>query len=245
MQNNALACKEEFGLVPTNPKIVSLSTRWNWRPQTLIRRIESALPAPMEQQLYLTVANDFRIRPESVAKLLRMFLGRNALTIDDLNPVQVEANIYFSRIRAFSEFLRECLNLLRIVVYEYDGLTLTIEQAGQIVLCYGTENPELIIELIDNNLDALAEFLGVSEWHSYNHKFRLCVWLVTCKVIPQNREIGHVDPLEVEYFLSMSAARRNQIRRALNQEIPDYLSEDFDTLSRQKSFNILKEEGLL
>jgi hypothetical protein len=88
--------------------VQKIATRLRWKPQTLIARIEQALPAVIEQQIYLAVG-DFRILPGSMAKLLRMYLGHQELQLEDLNPRPVGKNLTFSKFGSFAEFLRECL----------------------------------------------------------------------------------------------------------------------------------------
>ncbi len=244
-KTKTLAPIQEYALVPANPRVQKLATRLHWKPQTAIARIQRALPALIEQQIYLALAGDFGILPESMAKLLRLYLGHKELEIEDLNPRLVGRNITHSRFDSFAEFLRECMNLLRIISREYSAFSLSVEQAGFIVLHYGTDNPELLIEMVDTNLEEMCEVLGVSNKHAYSVCMRLCIWLVVSKVIPENRRRGHTDALDITDFLEMSSVRRHQLRRALSQEVPDYLSADSDELRGYEALDLLKREGVI
>lgn len=241
----SIARIEEHGLVPTNPRVQTLAKRLHWKPQTAITRIQTALPAPLEQQIYLALAGDFAILPESMAKMLRMYLGYQELRLEDLNPRPTGKNTSFSKFNTFAEFLRECLNILKIVAKEYSSFALSIEHAGLIVLHYGTDSPELLIELVDNNLEVICEVLGINNQHSYGWRMRLCVWIIAGKIIPDNRRRGQTDLLDITDFLEMSSLRRHQLRRALSQEIPDYLSADSDELRGYGALEILKREGII
>lgn len=244
-KTNQLAVIDERALVPTNPSVQKIAKRLHWRPSTAVTRIQMALPAPFEQQIYLSIAGHFGILPESMAKLLRLFLGHSELQPDDLNPRFVGRDLVHSRLDLFTEFLRECLNLLKIIKHEYTAFSLSIEQAGWIVLHYGPDDPEILIEMVDTNLEALCDALGVSNYHAYSHRMRLCLWLVVSKVIPDNRKRGMVDVLDVTGFLEMSSVRRHQLRMTLSQQVPDYLSADWGELRGYNGFGLLREEGII
>lgn len=243
--NKQLAHIEEYALVITNPRVQKLAKHLKWKPQTAVARIERALPAKMEQQIYLALASDFAILPESMAKLLRLYLGHEQLQLDDLNPRPVGRNLIHSKFITFAEFLRESLNFLKIVAKEYTAFSLSIDQAGFMVLNYGTDNPQLLIEMVDTNLEEMCEVLGISNDKAYSVRMRLCIWIVVSKIIPENRRKGQTDALDITDFLEMSSVRRHNLRRALSQELPDYLSADTDELRGYASLDILKREGII
>lgn len=235
----------ESGLVPQNPAVQKLSRRLRWSPERAITRIQRALPARVEQEVYLALAADFGLLPESMAKLLRFYLGEEHLELEDLQPKPVGPNLVTSRFAEFAEFLRECLNLLKLISKEFSSFSITIEHAAMIVLHYGTEQPERLIEMIDGNLEELCELLGVSNEHPYSVRMRLCIWLMVTKVIPENRSQGIPDVLDISDILAMSSMRRRELRRAVLEELPDYLSSDFDELRNNPSLDLLKREGVI
>ncbi len=240
-----LAVREERSLVPSNPSVQKLATRLRWTPERAIIRIQRALPAPMEQQIYLAVASDFGILPESMAKLLRLYLGQQELQLEDLRPHPIGKNLQSSKFGSFAEYLRECLNLLKIVSKEYSAFSLTIEHAGMIVLHYGTDNPELLIEMVDLNLEEMCDVLGISNEYPYGKRMGTCIWLMVKVVIPENRRNGCPDILDISDFLIMSSTRRHELRRLFGQEIPDYLSFDTDEMRGHEALNLLKMEGII
>lgn len=237
--------EQEYALVPTNPRLVQVAKRFHWKPATAIIRIKKALPALVEQQAYLALG-DFGILPESMAKLLRLYLGHNNLKLEDLEPHKIGPNLQHSRFSAFAEFLRECMNILKIITNEYSSVGMSVENAGYIVLHYGTDDPEAIIELVDTNLEEMCEFLGVSSLLGYGQKMRNCIHILMAVVIPENRRIGMTDPLSLDDFFRMSSGRRDAIRRALSLKAPqDGLSEDFHSLRGDGHFDLLKREGVI
>lgn len=234
----------QYALVPTNPNVQKLSKRLRWKPETAIARIQRALPAPMEQQVYLAIAprlGESALLPESMAKLLRLYLGHQELELEDLKPGSPGR----SRFLSFAEYLGECINLLKVVTKEFDALSLKIEHAGLIVLQYGSDNPERLIEMVDCNLEEMCEMIGISNEIGYGKRMGICISVVVNKIIPMNRRNGTPDLLDLTDFLNMTSVAHHNLRRALSQEVPDYLSADADELRRYDSLKILKEEGII
>lgn len=236
---------EQFALVATNPRIQAIAQRFRWKPEKVIARIKRALPAVMEQQIYLAVApqpGESGILPESMAKLLRLYLGHHQkLQLSDLSPGSPGR----SRFDSFAEFLGECINLLKIVTKEYSAFTLSIANAGMIVLHYGKDDPERLIEMVDCNLEEMCDVLNISNERSYSERMRICVWAVVTRIIPMNHRTGTPDLLDLTDFFAMSSAQRQSLRRALSQETPDYLSAESSELAGYESMNILKDLGVI
>lgn len=237
--------EQENELVPTNPKVMKIALRLHWGPERAVARIKRALPAALEQQIYLAIASDFGLLPESMAKLLRFYLGEQELQLEDLAPRPIGLNMVTSKFATFAEFLRECLNLLKLVSKEFTSLSLTIEHAAMIVLHYGVDQPELLLEMIDGNLEELCELLGVSNEHPYSQRMRLCIWLMVTKVIPENRREGRPDILDISDFLSISSARRQELRRAVLEDMSDWLSSDSDDWRYHDPQGILRKLGVI
>ncbi len=235
----SLTVRGNTDLVVSNPAVQRLSRRLRWTPERAIIRIQRALPSVLEQKIYLALASDFGILPESMAKLLRFYLGEQELQLEDLEPHIAGPNMVTSKFSTFAEFLRECLNLLKIVTKEFDSFSLNIEYAAMIVTHYGTHEPERLIEMVDSSLEELCEFLGVSNEHTYSHRMRLCIWLMMTKVIPENRNQGIPDLLDISDFLTVSSGRRRQMRQLISEEFSDDFSGSQEDLRR-----LLKEEGI-
>ena len=236
--------EEQFALVPSNESVQLLARRLRWRPETTITRIKRALPAVLEQQIYLTIApqaGESSLLPESMAKLLRLYLGHQHLQLEDLAPGSTGR----TRFNSFAEFLGECLSLLKVVTKEYHSFSLKIEHAGMIVLQYGKDDPERLIEMVDCNLEDMCEVLGINNEMGYEKRMSICVSVVVTKIIPENHRSGAPDLLDLTDFLNMTSAKRHHLRRALSQEVPDYLSDDVDGLRGHDSLSLLKREGII
>jgi hypothetical protein len=198
----------------------------------------------MEQQIYLAIApqaDESGLLPESMAKLLRLFLGYQKLQLNDLAPGSKGR----TRFDSFAEFLGDCINLLKIVTKEYDTFSLKIEHAGMIVLQYGKDDPERLIEMIDCNLEEICEVLDISNSIGYEKRMGICLSVIVNKIIPENHKSGAPDLLDMTDFLNMPSAKRNHLRRALSQELPDYLSADADELRGYESVSLLKDLGVI
>jgi hypothetical protein len=182
--------------------VIKLARRLRWSAKVAVARIERALPVKFEQQVYLSVADGFSIHPESLAKLLAMFRGDRPLAIEDLeNRPSGSKNIVVNRFGEFSDFLSACMNLVKIVPQEFCGLALGMELAGKMVMEYGTKNPEQVIEMIDTNLDECCEFFGISPFHDYPKRMRLCIWNYMDNILPELRKRGVPDPLDPAEFI--------------------------------------------
>lgn len=235
---------EQYALVVTNPSVQLLANRLRWKPETAITRIKRALPAILEQQIYLAIApqtGESALLPESLAKLLRLYLGYQKLDLQDVAPGSTGRQ----RFSSFAEFLGDCLNLLKIVTKEYTAFTLKIEHAGLIVLHYGNNDPERLIEMVDCNLEEMCEVLDISNNLSYSMRMGICVSVVVTKIIPQNHRNGSPDLLDLTDFLNMNSAKRHNLRRVFSQEVPDYLSADAGELRTYESLGLLRKEGII
>ena len=235
---------DQYALVPSNLSVQLLANRWRWKPETAIARIKKHLPAVLEQQIYLAIAplaGESGILPESMAKLLRLYLGFQELQITDIAPGSPGRMKFDS----FAEFLGDCINLLKIVTKEYEAFSLKIVHAGMIVLQYGKDDPERLIEMVDCNLEEMCEMLGINNEIEYNKRMGMCVSVVVNKIIPMNRRNGSPDLLDLADFLNMTSAARHNLRRALSQEVPDYLSQDIDQLRNHDSLRILRDMEIL
>src|SRR6266481_2244098 len=172
----SLVPAQRYELTTTNPMVVALSKAFRWKPETVIARIERALPNKFEQQVYLGVAESFRIRPESLAKLLELYRGGKPLSPSDLERRPMGKNVVSNSFGDFSDFFEACMNLVKIVSKEFEAFGIGMEFAARIVLAYGPNNPEQVIEMVDANLDECCEFFQISSHHSYPVRLRLCVW---------------------------------------------------------------------
>ncbi|MHB1316649.1 MAG: hypothetical protein ACYCZW_02205 [Minisyncoccota bacterium] len=243
-QEKALVVREELTLTITNPVVTSISRHLRWRPVTTIARIERALPSILEQQIYLAIApqiGESGLLPESLAKLLRIFLGSKELRLEDLTSGYPTSR----NLDEFIEFLGECINLLKLITREYSTFSLRIDDAARIVLCYGTNDPERLIEMVDNELERICEVLNISNNISYSVRMGICVNIIATKVISENRKSGAPDLLDLTDFINMTSIKRHCIRKCVDQEVPDYLASDLHNLRSYDSLRLLKEEGML
>ena len=155
----ALVSTATTALVPSNPRVQLAAKRLNWKPETLVRRIQEALPAVVEQQVYLRVAPSFGIQPESIAKLLRYHLGSQELQPHDLNDRPAGNNLVNNKFTVAMEFLRETLNLVshRSI---YSQIGISMETAAQLVTAYGEDAP-FIVESVVDSIGLIRERLGI------------------------------------------------------------------------------------
>lgn len=165
-----------------------------WKPRTLQRRIDAALPSPVEQQIYLAVVGDLNLRPESMAKLMRKYMQAGSLRAEDLSPSPTP------RFKSFVEYLAAVLELLRLSVRDYPNLSLAVDTAAEIVLTYGTD-PDAIdtfLSMVELNLPRLRWRCGLSESAGYATAMNRGIWYMLKFVIPARRRTGRTDPLSLD-----------------------------------------------
>jgi hypothetical protein len=242
--NAAIIVAEQYALTPTNTSVKAVARRFRWQPETAVRRIKEALPAPLEQQIYLAIApehGESGLLPESMAKLLRMFLGDRSFELEDIAPDAQRRGTF----EAFADFLGECIMLLKILTADYPGLGLSIAHAGMVALHYGPDNTDILIEIVDSNLEELCTFLGVSNGQSYARRMRICLSIIAGKIIPDNKQRGVPDPLDLSDFLNMPSSQRSALRRIMCEECPDYLEGDSGEMRSYRELALLKELELI
>jgi hypothetical protein len=190
-----------YELVVTNPIVAALSKAFHWKPSTAVARIERALPDKFEQQVYLGVAESFRIHPESLAKLLSLYRGAKPLSVNDLDRRSVGKNVVANSFGDFSDFFEACMALIKVVSKEFAAFNLSMELAARIVLAYGPNNPEQVIEMIDTNLDECSEFFEISTSRPYGERMRMCTWFFITDILPELQRRGVPNPLDTSEFI--------------------------------------------
>ncbi len=162
MSNQQVAVRPSLALVPTDKRVVAVAVSLRWAPETLIARLESALPAKIEQQYYLLMAPDLGLQPESFAKLLRIGLGERELEAYDLEDKVVGTNMVFNRVSGLTGFLGDALTLLGKIVGDFKDIGLSMETAGRLALAYGAHSEAVISDVLEN-VEAIRENLRISD----------------------------------------------------------------------------------
>lgn len=205
-----------LALVPENPTVALIGSRLRWKPQTVIARVERALSTQFTQSLYLLVAKDFSILPETMAALLRTYAGTESFIERDLlHPRDVGDSLATDAFANFADFFFACMDLLKVVTQEYTAFNMSILDAGELVAAYGDREPEKLIEMIDADLDHCSEVLGISLRLSASQRLRMCLHVFISEILPENRERGLPDLVDVNEVAELYARRRNAIRAGL------------------------------
>lgn len=149
----ALEHSSLYELKVTDPKVLKIASKLRLKPATVITKIEKALPAVVEQHMYLERGAEYRILPNSLKIILRTFLGERELKYQDL----ADENSIFDSVE---EYLDEVLTLQEKTSLQYDGVNLSMETASKLVLAYGS-NTDQIIDSIEANIEELGIRLGM------------------------------------------------------------------------------------
>lgn len=210
-----LQAKLVASLVPSNPKVQAIAQRFRWSPEALIKRIQSALPAIVEQQIYLQVAKDLRMQPESLAKILRAYLGTQELQVADLEDYVVGENLIANRITDVADFLAGVFNLVNKVDSDFHEFGISMQDAAQLVIQYGADGAEAAIDHIDKNWEAIGQHLGFNQRHmKYPRVMGTAIAFLVNEAIPDLEKRGLPAPLGL---LAYFESDKNLVREAFRQ----------------------------
>lgn len=187
-KETSLAPAITTALVPANSQVQAIAKRFRWSEEKTIQRIQTALPAPVEQQVYLQLGGDFRIQPESMAKLLREFLGDRQLIAADLANHSIGHNLISSRFSEVADFLQRVFSLISKDV----GLAISMRTAAKLVIAYG-DGAELLVDEALANSEELARKFRLK----FSDSYRIAGWVMTFlveKILPKCAEAGRPNP---------------------------------------------------
>jgi hypothetical protein len=214
---------DPLALVPSNPAVIQIGSRLHWKPGTVISRVQNALATPFEQSLYLLVAKDFGIQPESLAKILNTYYGsRDFIASDMLERRKVGSEMYSDTFAQFIEFFESCMYLVRLVSEELGISLLGMELAAELVVAYGDQEAEQLVESVCNKLDVYCDILNVSQKRSYSDRARTCLYVFLKGYLDETRKAGIPNLLGVEDYKELRMARYCSMSRA---ELP-YIDKD-------------------
>lgn len=84
-RTKALARLNEMELSPSNPHVRMTAKRLNFKPETLIKRVEGAFPSLFEQKVYVVISRIWKraAHPETIAACFRYFNNGQDLCVAD------------------------------------------------------------------------------------------------------------------------------------------------------------------
>lgn len=210
MTNNDVVVAETTELVAQNPKVQAIAKSLRIKAERLVVRIESALPAVVEQQLYLQLGGDFRLQPESMAKLLREYLGDQQLAAVDLVSRTMGENLVYNRFDDVEYFVQQVLNLISKDL----DIPVSMRNAARLVIAYGEHAEEVVDDLIANS-EYLKERFKLKTYRT-ERVVSFGISFLTEKVLPQMAKEGRSNPPTLsEYF------EREGLSEALSLMIAD------------------------
>ncbi len=205
----AVVGNDRTSLGPENPRIRGLAFKWRWKVETVIRRVEDALPSKIERMIYVDLAVGYRIHPESLRKLLDIFRGDNHLTASDLEKRSVGLNLVKSK---FDDVVDKVEQALLLVDKTSDSASymMSMESAARLVEVYGDQAEEVLGQIVENVSD-VAEYLGISLDRSPSVIVGVAIKTLLEKV--NNLQGGKPLPLTVEEMFYREEGERTKGRR--------------------------------
>lgn len=159
MQVQTQVAKNSTAITVADPRVATVAHNFGWKPNTVLARIKRALPSVVEQQLYLDLAGDFKIQPESFGKILSGFIGERELSIHDLGPKGIAREVI--------EHLLQTLNLIQLDRAEW-GIRLSMDMASSLANNFGEYAAEMVGE-VDSHIHEICEVMG---WNKKNPSVR-------------------------------------------------------------------------
>ncbi|MES3005048.1 MAG: hypothetical protein V4690_02970 [Patescibacteria group bacterium] len=121
--------------------------------------MESSLTSKVEQEVYLLIAGGYRIQPESLLKMLKVFRGEDGLRPCDQEYNQVGKNLFKSKFDDVVEKVEQALVLVDKSSDSADYM-MSMESAAQLVEAYGGHSEEILGEIVENLAD-VAKLLRI------------------------------------------------------------------------------------
>jgi len=133
-------------VVPTNPTVRGLASRWRWQPTTVIARIEENLPVLLQRKMFLVISEDWPLgmRPDTFAKVLEIIVSNRDIPRDRIEEVGRKLEHICS---VFDTCKENEVNIGWLTVAE-------------LVSAYG-EDTEKMVELIIDEAFFISEQLGL------------------------------------------------------------------------------------
>ncbi len=155
-----LATTDTTALVPSNVRVQTVAFVLRWRRETLIRRVEAALPSTTEQQIYLKVAGGFRVMPETVKTMLEVFRGSAELLPQDMVSSHPGRHYVVNTFDIMHEKVEKACDLIRNG--EDKALyPMSAEHAAILVEFYDSAAYDIVGMLVDNVFE-VGQKLGMT-----------------------------------------------------------------------------------
>jgi hypothetical protein len=185
---------DRSALVPENPRIKGIAFRWRWRAETVVRRVEDALPSVVERMIYVDLALGYRIHPESLRKMLDVFRGDNPLTQKDLEKRVVGVNLVKSKFDDVVDKVEQALSLID-KTSDSAQYMMSMANAAHLVEVYGSHAEEVLGQIVENIAD-VARYLNLNPERSSSVIVGVAVTVLIQKL--HNLQGGETLPLTVE-----------------------------------------------
>ena len=205
-------------LVPANSRVQAVAHQLKWKPETVVARVQKALPSVVEQQIYLRLGAEFRIQPESLKKLLREFLGPEELKPEDFFDREVGRNLIVNKFTEVAEFLEGALNLINKVSIEYSGFALSMRSAAVLVNVYGPEGAEKIIDSISARIEEVGARTGGSH-RSFDRAMGIAIHFLVNRIMPEMDNHGLPPVLDImDFFEDIDGLVRYEMDQAKGKD---------------------------
>jgi hypothetical protein len=192
-----------------SPQIQALVRRLGWKHETAIRRIQSALPVPVEQSMYFDITIHFRVgvRPETFARLLRYFNNGQELSDMDLQDRVQGQNLFSNKVAQVAELIFQALSLREEI--EDMGFSASLETMSRLVVAYGDETQD-IVDLVADNVWEIARGLKIRP-SSQSKIMNVILKAIAYHAAETEGQSGMPNPVSAEEIVALlSSLRRSE-----------------------------------
>lgn len=201
-------------LTKHNPRVQHIALRMGWKSETLVDRVKSDLPSIVEQNVYLRIAKSVILRPDSMKKILRRYLGQYELRAQDLIDRPIGNNLVTNKFSETIEYIETVLALLSKTGHNL-GYPMSIADACDMVALYG-DHSESVLDSIASQIELVRTKLRLGRLPE-----RIVFFIAVKLVIKHALERGMVAVPNVIDLFDEIEYSSEEILKLLNQEDDD------------------------
>jgi DNA-binding transcriptional regulator YhcF (GntR family) len=165
----------ETSLTIDNPKVRQVAEQLGWSPLTVVTRTQKALESQLEREIYLEIAIERSMEPETANKIFRSLFDQQLLQISDLKDRIVGENLKTNKLWKLGDFLDQVLQLMT----DYN---ISTQDACSIVHAYG-DNVEIVLNSINVHIEFFAERFKI-EYESDAKAMGIALAVLADTIIP-------------------------------------------------------------
>lgn len=194
------------GLIPEDASLQRVASVLGMAPEKLVRRLGITSLSITEKMVFLTLAPDLHMLPESFEKLLVAYRGDSRITPEFMERKQIGPNLISNRFGDLADYLEQAIEIRNL--YE---VPISYSDLGVLLMEYGSGTAG-VLELVDSSLDEFVQWFGISK-ATRHIQIAKCVSFICKVIIPDCRMRGRIAPHSTEEFQEYGRSVRERTPR--------------------------------